>query len=108
VLRTRAPLSPRPKPEFSFDLHVLGPPQTFALSQDQTLQFDAALSTRWWTSVPSLKMGGLGIDPTLPFGESRTFGLRDVTVSRNPTHFIQSTVARFCRLTGASRMPLDG
>src|SRR5690606_19412286 len=23
-----------------FDLHVLGPPQTFALSQDQTLQFD--------------------------------------------------------------------
>ena len=38
VLRTRAPLSP-PK-WFSFDLHVLGPPQTFALSQDQTLQFD--------------------------------------------------------------------
>ena len=38
VLRTRAPLS-TPK-GFSFDLHVLGPPQTFALSQDQTLQFD--------------------------------------------------------------------
>ena len=38
VLRTRAPLS-SPK-GFSFDLHVLGPPQTFALSQDQTLQFD--------------------------------------------------------------------
>ena len=38
VLRTRAPLS-SPK-RFSFDLHVLGPPQTFALSQDQTLQFD--------------------------------------------------------------------
>ena len=41
VLRTRAPLS-TPK-GFSFDLHVLGPPQTFALSQDQTLQFDAVL-----------------------------------------------------------------
>jgi hypothetical protein len=41
VLRTRAPLSP-PK-GFSFDLHVLSPPQTFALSQDQTLQFDACL-----------------------------------------------------------------
>ena len=40
VLRTRAPLS-TPK-GFSFDLHVLGPPQTFALSQDQTLQFDFA------------------------------------------------------------------
>jgi hypothetical protein len=25
-------------PSFSFDLHVLGPPLTFALSQDQTLQ----------------------------------------------------------------------
>ena len=41
VLRTRAPLS-SPK-RFSFDLHVLGPPQTFALSQDQTLQFDSCL-----------------------------------------------------------------
>jgi hypothetical protein len=26
-----------PKPPFSRDLHVLGPPLTFALSQDQTL-----------------------------------------------------------------------
>ena len=29
----------RPKSTSSFDLHVLGPPLTFALSQDQTLQF---------------------------------------------------------------------
>ena len=41
MLRTRAPLS-TPK-GFSFDLHVLGPPLTFALSQDQTLQFDFML-----------------------------------------------------------------
>ena len=27
----------RPKPPFSLDLHVLSPPLTFALSQDQTL-----------------------------------------------------------------------
>ncbi len=40
VLRTRAPLSTTPKNGFSFDLHVLSPPQTFALSQDQTLQFE--------------------------------------------------------------------
>ena len=41
VLRTRAPLTaPKNSP---FDLHVLGPPQTFALSQDQTLQFDAVV-----------------------------------------------------------------
>jgi hypothetical protein len=36
VLRTRAPLTIASP----FDLHVLGPPQTFALSQDQTLQFE--------------------------------------------------------------------
>lgn len=44
VLRTRAPLSTLPKVSFSFDLHVLGPPQTFALSQDQTLQFELGSS----------------------------------------------------------------
>ena len=36
MLRTRAPLTIASP----FDLHVLGPPQTFALSQDQTLQFE--------------------------------------------------------------------
>jgi hypothetical protein len=36
VLRTRAPLSPKT----SFDLHVLGMPPAFVLSQDQTLKFD--------------------------------------------------------------------
>ena len=36
VLRTRAPLSG--VAPFSCDLHVLGVPLTFALSQDQTLQ----------------------------------------------------------------------
>jgi hypothetical protein len=34
VLLTRAPLSPKG----SFDLHVLGTPPTFILSQDQTLR----------------------------------------------------------------------
>ena len=38
ALLTRAPLSP-PK-WFSFDLHVLGTPLAFVLSQDQTLQFN--------------------------------------------------------------------
>ena len=36
VLRTRAPLSNQPKSAFPFDLHVLGTPPTFILSQDQT------------------------------------------------------------------------
>ena len=44
MLRTRAPLSSPPKRRFSFDLHVLSPPQTFALSQDQTLQFELCSS----------------------------------------------------------------
>jgi hypothetical protein len=38
VLLTRAPRY-RDRSPFAFDLHVLGAPLTFALSQDQTLQF---------------------------------------------------------------------
>ena len=38
VLRTRAPLYSG-LPPFSCDLHVLSAPPTFALSQDQTLQW---------------------------------------------------------------------
>ena len=37
ALRTRPPLSPAPKGRFPFDLHVLGLPLAFILSQDQTL-----------------------------------------------------------------------
>src|SRR5690242_11011301 len=40
VLLTRSPLSPGPKPWFSLDLHVLGAPPAFVLSQDQTLRED--------------------------------------------------------------------
>ena len=35
MLLTRAPLRPKP----SFDLHVLGMPPAFVLSQNQTLKF---------------------------------------------------------------------
>ena len=37
ALRTRAPLSEAPKDPLPFDLHVLGLPLAFILSQDQTL-----------------------------------------------------------------------
>ena len=40
VLLTRSPLSTRASPGFSFDLHVLGAPPAFVLSQDQTLHRD--------------------------------------------------------------------
>ncbi len=39
MLLTRAPLY-RGRSPFSCDLHVLGAPLTFVLSQDQTLQLD--------------------------------------------------------------------
>ena len=42
VLLTRAPLY-RGRSPFSCDLHVLGAPLTFVLSQDQTLQLNFAL-----------------------------------------------------------------
>ena len=37
VLLTRPPLNPFPKKLHSLDLHVLGTPPAFVLSQDQTL-----------------------------------------------------------------------
>ena len=42
ALRTRAPLSGPPKGPFPFDLHVLGLPLAFILSQDQTLRCNIA------------------------------------------------------------------
>ena len=41
MLLTRAPLY-RGRSPFSLDLHVLGAPLTFVLSQDQTLQLNFA------------------------------------------------------------------
>jgi hypothetical protein len=38
VLLTRSPLAGVPKDPLPFDLHVLGVPPAFVLSQDQTLQ----------------------------------------------------------------------
>ena len=43
VLLTRTPRY-RGRIPFAFDLHVLGPPLTFALSQDQTLQLNLGSS----------------------------------------------------------------
>jgi hypothetical protein len=43
VLLTRAPLSTHSKASFPFDLHVLGTPPTFILSQDQTLRIRSGL-----------------------------------------------------------------
>ena len=45
VLLTRTPRY-RGRIPFAFDLHVLSPPLTFALSQDQTLQLNFSVSYR--------------------------------------------------------------
>ena len=46
ALLTRAPLySPKQARDFSYDLHVLGTPPAFILSQDQTLQLKMSIVT---------------------------------------------------------------
>ena len=49
VLLTRPPLNPFPKELHSLDLHVLGTPPAFVLSQDQTLnkKFNLLLKLLW-------------------------------------------------------------
>ena len=42
MLLTRSPLAARVAPALPFDLHVLGMPPAFNLSQDQTLQLKLA------------------------------------------------------------------
>jgi hypothetical protein len=78
VLRTRAPLTIASP----FDLHVLGPPQTFALSQDQTLQFELVLIM---SDGPRWRPGSDGCRCPLPLG-CRPDGVR--TFVRDPTSVI--------------------
>ena len=51
VLLTRAPLYWGRSP-FSHDLHVLGAPLTFVLSQDQTLQLDPSADAATEAAAP--------------------------------------------------------
>jgi hypothetical protein len=51
VLRTRSPLIPEPKLRSPFDLHVLGAPPAFVLSQDQTLRRDRSTDPKAGSAV---------------------------------------------------------
>src|SRR5690606_14423145 len=53
----RSPLWPEPKPRPPFDLHVLGMPPAFVLSQDQTLKFIHS-PTRHQSRRPAEKLLG--------------------------------------------------
>src|SRR5207237_7365788 len=73
VLLTRAPLY-RGRSPFSCDLHVLGAPLTFVLSQDQTLQLNLSSSQVAMWKTPQSLGSGFGIWRSL---RSRTAGLAD-------------------------------
>ena len=66
MLRTRAPLTIAS----AFDLHVLGPPQTFALSQDQTLQFELCSHHDRTRTLACLSSDRLSV--SLPLGRDPT------------------------------------
>jgi hypothetical protein len=59
VLLTRSPLSRQSKSSFSFDLHVLGTPPAFILSQDQTLRMFVSRSVKQTVRFWFLRRGGL-------------------------------------------------
>ena len=50
--RVTHPCATRPR-RISFDLHVLGMPPAFVLSQDQTLKFDVRSDARWNNPAPN-------------------------------------------------------
>ena len=87
ALRTRAPLSGHPKVSFPFDLHVLGLPLAFILSQDQTLRCNIVvlkfiLNLGFRLDAPH----GLSRRVTFPRGTSRrprSFSCAGLRLSKN-------------------------
>src|SRR6185436_8162384 len=73
VLLTRSPLSPRPKPGFSLDLHVLSAPPAFVLSQDQTLR-EVGLPPEGSKSITSSLCSKLSPSPRGNFPGRRVTG----------------------------------
>jgi hypothetical protein len=74
VLLTRSPLEYLPKEAFPLDLHVLGTPPAFVLSQDQTLREEALdAGSPWPRPVGAYR-------PLMPALASRRDGLRAMEV----------------------------
>ena len=74
VLLNRLPLEKRPKSLPSLDLHTLGTPQAFVLSQDQTLKWKVRLPLpgpegpdreRMWFPPPFLVRKAVSLVPTV-------------------------------------------
>ena len=62
MLLTRSPLDPKAP----FDLHVLSPPLAFALSQDQTLQFNLCSIFLVFHANPLFRVDLHRTDETIP------------------------------------------
>ena len=76
ALRTRAPLSSHPKVTIPFDLHVLGLPLAFILSQDQTLRCTIVLLLFYSESrVPPRCSSWCSFKRFLPSRRSRGAGI---------------------------------
>ena len=101
ALRTRPPLSRPPKGPLPFDLHVLGLPLAFILSQDQTLRciivFSSFFSVSWaplrflFTFSGSLypaasPLSGSSRGPVLASSSQRSF--RKTSLLSNPLSFV--------------------
>ena len=96
VLLTRAPLYWGRSP-FSRDLHVLGAPLTFVLSQDQTLQFESLGETPW-SKPPCLPLCSLSFESADLRSPKRS--LRSRLVTRTHDIFIAGNRIQFSRTEG--------
>ena len=76
VLLTRSRLCPRPKPGSSLHLHVLGTPQAFVLSQDQTLRERVSSHPR--ARLESRSRGSSVTQSVTLSSDARTQGAPDV------------------------------
>src|SRR5262249_53720158 len=92
VLLTRAPLY-RGRSPFSFDLHVLGAPLTFALSQDQTLQLNLENES---LSPKRTKDSILAL--SIPLSPVRGEGSELIGCCAYSTHRAQKTCVSCCAL----------
>ena len=83
ALLTRSPLSREPKSPAPFDLHVLGTPPAFVLSQDQTLEFNLQQTV---SGLPLTSLLRLRCLPASPLSGFRgPFCFRSLYSSQGPS-----------------------
>ena len=103
VLLTRAPLY-RGRSPFSCDLHVLGAPLTFVLSQDQTLQLDPSADT-FGAKPPVPPYSFTMISLTAGRGGAR---MERFAGGASPAKLFRGYEAQFSRTEGLSFRPERG